>query len=518
METYSTSTKSVRIAYLDDQGAFRDLVKRRLEHAGFHVRAFNTPWSFLAHVRDSLSGGGRLPPDLVILDYYLDQRQIYDGQAVLIKLRQELDYRGPILFLSVLNNYPNQERGYGRTIGSGADELVAKDNWEETLIPKINSLLNRRLDQATESGSTEAIDRQSRASDIPPDPATAPSGSAPLIHGGLHLDPENCRSSWQGRTLDLTGTEIRIVASLANAPGRLSRLKLAEEAGLRVRDEEEHDPRSVDSHLKRIRRKFRSVDPDFRCIVTRYGEGYEWIARDRLRIAAVDDNANSLELTRKQLEAEGFEVIAFRSPVRFLEEFETVGTSLAILDILMDEMDGREVCRELRKRNWRGPVLFLTTLPPHEAEREALELGANAFLDKAIQTTALVPRVRTLLRGVGSPCAVPARQAQATGTPLDIDRNRRTCSWRGKPVELTKTEFSIVAQLSANPGRPISRVEILEKLRERKKLESRNFGSDATRRVDTHIKRVRQKFKAVDPEFSSLRSQYSEGYLWRDNE
>jgi len=186
--------------------------------------------------------------------------------------------------------------------------------------------------------------------------------------------------------------------------------------------------------------------------------------------------------------------------------------SLAILDIKMPRMDGMELLRRLRQKS-DLPVIFLTSKDDEIDELFGLKMGADDFVRKPFSQRLLVERVRAVLRRAG------AREQAAKGGDkptrslergnLVMDQERHTCTWKGEPVTLTVTEFLILHALAQRPGVVKSRDALMDAA-----YDEQVYVDDRT--IDSHIKRLRKKFKAVDPDFDMIETLYGVGYRFRE--
>lgn len=226
------------------------------------------------------------------------------------------------------------------------------------------------------------------------------------------------------------------------------------------------------------------------------------------QILIVDDDAHIREVVRYALERAGHRVREAADGRAALASHAGAPADLFVLDILMPEMDGLEVCRELRRKS-EVPVLFLSSCDDELDRVLGLELGADDYVVKPFSPRELVARVKGILRrtrpiaresGGGLQCA------RIGGLELDADRHR--CSWEGAPVELTVTEFELLRSLCGMPGKVYTRDELVER--------AYGAGHHVTdRTVDSHIRRIRKKFKCkgADP----VETVYGLGYRLRED-
>jgi two-component system response regulator ChvI len=228
-------------------------------------------------------------------------------------------------------------------------------------------------------------------------------------------------------------------------------------------------------------------------------------------IALVDDDPDVLALVGTMLESEGYRVLAYPGGPAALKGFKTVQPDLAILDIKMPQIDGVEVLRQLRQKS-EVPVIFLTGRLDETDELLGLRIGADDFIRKPFSQRVLVERVRTVLRRFRS--ADTASQRGAGDNVMErgqlcMDQERHTCTWKGEKVVLTVTEFRLLETLATRPGVVKSRDALMDAA-----YEDQIYVDDRT--IDSHIKRLRQKFRAVDETFDRIETLYGIGYRFRE--
>jgi two-component system, OmpR family, response regulator ChvI len=234
---------------------------------------------------------------------------------------------------------------------------------------------------------------------------------------------------------------------------------------------------------------------------------------DMATIALVDDDRNILTSVSIALESEGYRVETYTDGASALEGLGARPPNLAILDIKMPRMDGMELLRRLRQKT-DLPVIFLTSKDDEIDELFGLKMGADDFIRKPFSQRLLVERVRAVLRrgsAVREPGAKPAGQ-QARSLErgqLVMDQERHTCTWRGEAVTLTVTEFLILHSLAQRPGVVKSRDALMDSA-----YDEQVYVDDRT--IDSHIKRLRKKFKAVDDTFDMIETLYGVGYRFRE--
>lgn len=226
-------------------------------------------------------------------------------------------------------------------------------------------------------------------------------------------------------------------------------------------------------------------------------------------IALVDDDRNILTSVSMALEAEGFRVRTFADGAEALRGLTEHPVDLAVLDIKMPRMDGMELLQRLRRHS-NLPVIFLTSKDDEVDELLGLRMGADDYIKKPFSQRLLIERIRALLRR--SELAAQG-DGDAGGTiargDLILDQARHTCTWKGRDVNLTVTEFLILRSLAQRPGH----------VKNREQLINAAYGENIyvdDRTIDSHIKRLRRKFREIDPEFSEIETLYGVGYRYRD--
>jgi two-component system, OmpR family, response regulator ChvI len=227
-------------------------------------------------------------------------------------------------------------------------------------------------------------------------------------------------------------------------------------------------------------------------------------------IALVDDDRNILTSLRMLLEAEGYKILAYTDGVSAFDGISTDPPDLAILDIKMPRMDGMELLRRLRQKS-EMPVIFLTSKDDEIDELFGLKMGADDFITKPFSQRLVVERVRAILRR-SQPREATAITEDAKiieRGKLKLDPERHTCIWDGKQVTLTVTEFLILQALAQRPGVVKSRDALMDAA-----YDDQVYVDDRT--IDSHIKRLRKKFKVVDNNFDVIETLYGVGYRFKE--
>ena len=228
-------------------------------------------------------------------------------------------------------------------------------------------------------------------------------------------------------------------------------------------------------------------------------------------IALVDDDRNILTSISIALEKEGFKVQTYLDGESALIGLSRTPPDLAIIDIKMPKMDGEELLKKLRKKT-SLPVIFLTSKDEEVDELLGLKLGADDFIKKSggFSMKVLIERIRVQLRKKSN--LVDDSKNLIVHGKLKLDPNQLECEWNGQslPEKLTTTEFLIVKELAKRPGVIKERAHLMDiAYKENTDIEDRT--------IDSHIKRIRKKFKKVDEKFSSIETRYGSGYRWNIN-
>jgi two-component system, OmpR family, response regulator ChvI len=229
-------------------------------------------------------------------------------------------------------------------------------------------------------------------------------------------------------------------------------------------------------------------------------------------IALVDDDRNILTSVSMTLEAEGFQVRTYTDGESALQGMTARPVDLAVLDIKMPRMDGMELLQRLRQRS-SIPVIFLTSKDEEVDELMGLRLGADDYITKPFSQRLLIERIRALLRRNEASRAEGSGAAPAgvmTRGDLTLDETKHQCIWKGQDIQLTVTEFLLVKALGARPGMVKSRDQLIDA------AYGENIYVD-DRTIDSHVKRIRKKFRTVDDNFNQIETLYGIGYRYKEH-
>src|SRR3954470_2863474 len=240
------------------------------------------------------------------------------------------------------------------------------------------------------------------------------------------------------------------------------------------------------------------------------------------KITLVDDDENIVASVSLALESHGHTVKAYYDGASGLAALESDPPDMAILDVKMPRMDGMEVLRRLRQTS-NTPVIILTSKDEEIDEILGFNLGADDYIHKPFSQRLLIERVKAVLRRAGADAADRSSAAGPQGAAaaaaasarairrgkLTLDPERHDCLWDGRPVKLTVTEFLLLQALAQRPGFVKSRDNLMDAA-----YEDQVYVDDRT--IDSHIKRMRKKFRQVDPEFDAIETLYGVGYRYRE--
>ncbi len=225
-------------------------------------------------------------------------------------------------------------------------------------------------------------------------------------------------------------------------------------------------------------------------------------------VALIDDDRNILTSLSIALEKEGFKIQTYLDGESALIGLSRTPPDLAVIDIKMPRMDGEELLKKLRKKT-AMPVIFLTSKDEEVDELLGLKLGADDFVKKSggFSTKVLIERIRVQLRKKDN--KIEENKNVISHGKLKLDPSQLECEWDGKqlPDKLTTTEFLIVRELAKRPGIIKERSQLMDvAYREDTDIEDRT--------IDSHVKRIRKKFKKIDINFSAIETRYGSGYRW----
>ena len=229
-------------------------------------------------------------------------------------------------------------------------------------------------------------------------------------------------------------------------------------------------------------------------------------------IVLVDDDRNILTSVSMALETEGYDVSTYTDGASALAALTSTPPDLAILDIKMPRMDGMELLRRLRSKS-DLPVIFLTSKDEEIDEVIGLRMGADDYVRKPFSQRLLIERIRAVLRRRAPVDEAGMERAESEKVirrgKLEMDPMRHSTLWEGESVTLTVTEFLILHALAQRPGFVKSRDQLMDAA-----YDDQVYVDDRT--IDSHIKRIRKKFRDVDDSFNSIETLYGVGYRYRE--
>ena len=235
------------------------------------------------------------------------------------------------------------------------------------------------------------------------------------------------------------------------------------------------------------------------------------------RIALVDDESNILTSISLALESEGYIVDTYANGQEALIGLEIKEYDLGLFDIKMPRMNGNELLMKVRSSKNLSlknmPVIFLTSKDQEQDEIIGLKMGAADYIKKPFSQKLLNERVRTVLRVHQNRNADVINNSVENKNfkkgDLSLDDLKQLCFWKNDIIELTVAEFNLIKSLSKHPG----------VIKDRNQLMDAMYGDTIyvdDRTIDSHIKRLRKKFKSYDPNFDQIRTRYGSGYSWRE--
>jgi len=234
-------------------------------------------------------------------------------------------------------------------------------------------------------------------------------------------------------------------------------------------------------------------------------------------IALVDDEQSILSSVSLALEAEGYKVDTFTNGLEALEGLETNNYDLGLFDIKMPRMDGNELLNKVRTSKNKDlrdmPIIFLTSKDQEQDEIIGLRMGAADYIKKPFSQRLLAERIRTVLRVHSNRKneyqPIKNQKPNLKKGNLELDELKQLCFWKDQVIELTVAEFNLIKSLAQYPG----------VVKDRNQLMDAMYGDNIyvdDRTIDSHIKRLRKKFKSYDSEFDQIRTRYGSGYSWRE--
>lgn len=230
-------------------------------------------------------------------------------------------------------------------------------------------------------------------------------------------------------------------------------------------------------------------------------------------IALIDDDRNIITSLAIALQAEGFVTRLYTDPEAALKALADNPADIAVCDIKMPRLDGIELLRRLREKS-AMPFIFLTSKTDELDEALGLAMGADDYIAKPFSQRLLIARIRAILRRTEMSRAAPDTQDAHITEPLvrgrlEMDPDRHLVRWGGHPVTLTVTEFMILEALAQRPGVVKTRNQLMDVA-----YQDDVYVDDRT--IDSHIKRLRRKFREADPDFNAIDTLYGAGYRFSE--
>lgn len=224
-------------------------------------------------------------------------------------------------------------------------------------------------------------------------------------------------------------------------------------------------------------------------------------------IALVDDDKNILTSVSMALEAEGFNVDCYSDGEEALAGLKAKPVDLAVFDIKMPRMDGMELLQKVRTES-ALPIIFLTSKDDEIDEFLGLRMGADDYITKPFSQRLLIERINVILRRAQAAQEKQKDDSIMTRGDLTMDQTRHICRWKGEEIILTVTEFLLLQALAQHPGHVKNRDQLIDSA-----YGEHIYIDDRT--IDSHIKRVRKKFRAQDSDFRQIETLYGVGYRYR---
>jgi len=236
-----------------------------------------------------------------------------------------------------------------------------------------------------------------------------------------------------------------------------------------------------------------------------------------ITIALVDDEHSIRTSVSLALESEGFNVDVFQNGLEALEALESKSYDLGLFDIKMPKMDGNELLSKVRSSKINHlkemPIIFLTSKDQEQDEIIGLRMGAADYITKPFSQKLLNERIKTVLRIYQNRKNLTKLENKTVNNlkkgNLELDDLKQLCFWKDEVIELTVAEFNLIKSLAKYPG----------VVKDRNQLMDAMYGDSIyvdDRTIDSHIKRLRKKFKSFDPTFDQIRTRYGSGYSWRE--
>jgi DNA-binding response OmpR family regulator len=226
------------------------------------------------------------------------------------------------------------------------------------------------------------------------------------------------------------------------------------------------------------------------------------------RILIIDDDESLLDVLSLAFEDAAHEVTVARDGLEGMRRARADRPELILCDVNLPRLDGFSLCRQLRAAGDRTPLVLLTSRDGEIDETLGLELGADDYVSKPFSTRVLLARVAALLRREQLRSGPDAAAAALRCGQLELDPDRLSVGYAGKPVPVTVTEFRLLEALARRPGIVLSRERLMETVRGDESVV-------ADRIIDTYVRRLRRKLEAVDPSFCCIETVIGAGYRWR---
>lgn len=236
---------------------------------------------------------------------------------------------------------------------------------------------------------------------------------------------------------------------------------------------------------------------------------------ENYKVTLVDDDQNITTSLKMTLKAEGFDVSVCHDGEAGYDSLTQDPPAVAVLDVKMPRMDGLELLQKLRNQDYTSPIIMLTSKDDEVDELMGFRLGADDYITKPFSQKLLIARIRALIKRHS--LVVQAPETKKADLPEKIERgdlilddSRHLCAWKGEPLNLTVTEYLLLKTLVAHPGHVKTRDQLMDAA----------YGDNIyvdDRTIDSHVKRIRKKFKNLDSTFDRIETLYGVGYKYRDD-
>jgi len=224
-------------------------------------------------------------------------------------------------------------------------------------------------------------------------------------------------------------------------------------------------------------------------------------------IYIIDDDENIVMSVSMVLEEEGYEISSYNNGLDGYDAIIHTQPDLAIFDVKMPKMDGMELLRKVREK-YAFPIIMLTSKSEESDQLDGFDCGADDYITKPFSQKLLIARIKTLLKRLEPETALKKEEDVLNQGSLFIDFEKLVCTWKGEVIALTVTEIMLLKSVATRPGIVKTREQLINEV-----YGEDNFTDDRT--VDSHVKRLRKKFKKIDETFDAIPTLYGAGYKYK---